>query len=137
MFGREFQLTVTELGITAYWIFAGLMAAELLNIPAEYMYTDHLNPTVIAWNWSFFPIDIAFAICGLTARFGGIRPSLRHGLEIIAATLMLAAGIMAISFWAIRGEFDPWWWGPNFWLIGLAVWSLVVKIRAASQTPPR
>lgn len=111
-------LTITEVGMLAYWALAALMAAGALPVPPEYMYSDHLNPLVVAWNWSFLPIDIAFALCGLSARFGNLRNAAM--LEIIGLTLMLCAGLMAISFWAFLGAFDPMWWGVNLWLMGLA-----------------
>lgn len=111
-------LTITEVGMLAYWALAALMAAGALTVPPEYMYSDHLNPLVVAWNWSFLPIDIAFALCGLAARFGRLRNATM--LEIISLTLMLCAGLMAISFWVFLGAFDPMWWGLNLWLMVLA-----------------
>ena len=89
------------------------------------MYSDYENPLVIAWNWSFFPIDIAFALIGLSARFARVSGALKFKLEIIAAVLMLCAGLMAISFWIVTADFEPMWWGMNIWLVLLGALNLV------------
>ena len=108
----------------AYWVLAAVLVIGLIHIPPEYMYSDYENPLVVAWNWSFFPIDIVFVICGLWARFGGLRPPLPRHLSLIGATLMFCAGTMAISFWSITGEFEPLWWGMNLWLVVLVLWAI-------------
>ncbi len=103
-----------------YWALAAALVLGVVAIPPEYMYSDYQNPLIVAWNWSFFPIDLAFALCGLTARFGRLSPTLATHLSVIGATLMFCAGAMAISFWSIAGDFDPMWWGLNLWLILLS-----------------
>ena len=37
-------LTVTELGMILYWLFAGMVALDLIEVPPEYMYSDFKNP---------------------------------------------------------------------------------------------
>jgi hypothetical protein len=115
----------TELSMLAYWILAAALSLGLVSINPSLMYSDYQNPLVIAWNWSFFPIDVAFAVIGLTARFGVKDGSLRFKLEVIAGVLMLCAGLMAISYWTITGDFDPTWWGMNLWLIILGATNVV------------
>lgn len=117
--------TITEFGMLLYWVLAGALVLELVSIDPSLMYSDHQNPIVVAWNWSFFPIDVAFAIIGLTARFWIGRGHLRFKLEVTAAVLMLCAGLMAISYWAINGDFDPVWWSMNIWLIVLGLSNLI------------
>lgn len=117
--------TITELAMLTYWILAGALALSLISIDPSLMYSDYENPLVVAWNWSFFPIDVAFAIIGLTARFGVQAGHLRFKLEVIAAVLMLCAGLMAVSYWTITGDFDLTWWGMNIWLIILGAANLV------------
>lgn len=108
-----------------YWFLAGALSLGLISIDPSLMYSDYQNPLVIAWNWSFFPIDIAFAIIGLTARFGTKAGQVRFKLEIIASVLMFCAGLMAVSYWMITGDFDLTWWGMNIWLIFLGGTNLV------------
>lgn len=110
-------LTLTEVGMLLYWAIAGLSAMGFLAIPPDWMYSDYRNPVIIAWNWSFFPIDVIFAVSGLIATFGHMKPQSRERLQIFALTLMFCAGLMAISFWVIRGSFSPFWWGVNIWLM--------------------
>ena len=88
------------------------------------MYSDYKNPLVVAWNWSFFPIDIAFASIGLFAKYGNAAGTLKFKLEILAATLMFCAGLMAISYWVITGDFNPSWWAVNIGLIFLGLLNL-------------
>lgn len=119
-----------------YWVLAAAMALGLLQIDPELMYSDYENPLVVAWNWSFFPIDIAFATIGLVARFGRVSADLGHTLEIIAATLMICAGLMAISYWSITGDFSPLWWAVNLWLVGLGAANLTCIRPAANLSHP-
>ena len=125
----QILLTITEAGMLLYWLLALLMAMGAVSIAPEYMYSDHLNPTIVAWNWSFFPIDLAFAGIGLYARYGSLSGTRQSVAAAFALALMFCAGLMAISFWALMGEFDGFWWTMNAWLILLAakaLWELCV-----------
>ena len=108
-----------------YWVLAGALVLELITIDPSLMYSDYQNPLVVAWNWSFFPIDVAFAIIGLTARFGSFSGTIKLKLETTASVLMICAGLMAISFWTITGDFNATWWGMNIWLIVLGLTNLI------------
>ena len=70
MNGNKLRLTLTEGGMILYWIFASLVALDVLMVAPEYMYSDYTNPTMVARNWSFLPIDALFAVAGLYGRFG-------------------------------------------------------------------
>lgn len=120
--GLKTSLLVTDIGFLAYWGLTALAAAGLIAIPGEYLYSDYHNPLVVAWNWSFMPLDVILSLVGLSAvahhRAG--KASWR-GLAIVSLALTFCAGLMAISFWAIRGDFDPTWWSVN---AALVVWPL-------------
>lgn len=120
----KFFLVVTEIAMLLYWVLISLVSLGVLSIPPEWMYSDHTNPLVVAWNWSFLPIDVLFSVTGLLAIYGKFSVKKKQSLMIISLTLMFCAGIMAISFWAIRGEFDLFWWGMNIWLmiLPLLIW---------------
>lgn len=115
-------LWVTDLLFLAYWTLTLLKAIGAVNIPDEYLYSGYDDPVIVAWNWSFFPLDVSFSICGLMAlrRYRRGHPSwvMYAGVSLC---LTFCAGLMAISFWTIRGEFDPSWWIPNFII---TVWPL-------------
>jgi len=115
-------LSFTEGGMILYWVFAILVALGVILVSPEYMYSDYENPTVVAWNWSFLPIDVTFAVTGLYGRYGKVLDSRQTLLSTFSLSLMFCAGLMAISFWAIVGSFDPFWWGINLWLMLLASW---------------
>jgi len=89
------------------------------------MYPDYENPTVVAWNWSFLPLDVTFAVAGLYSRYGKLVGARQAIVSTFSLSLMFCAGLMAISFWIVAQTFDLFWWGINLWLILLASWALV------------
>lgn len=129
----KFATTTTEILMVVYWIFATALVLGVISIDPNLMYSDYNNPLIVAWNWSFFPIDIAFAVIGLTAKFGRFSAGRRLKLETIAATLMMCAGLMAVSFWIITGDFSLEWWAVNVWLIVLGILNL---LQSNSDTIP-
>lgn len=125
MISTKTLLTITEGGMILYWIFASSVALELISVPPEYMYSDYANPTVVAWNWSFLPLDLTFALTGLYSRYGKMTLSRQATLSTFSLSLMWCAGLMAVSFWVVVGSYDPFWWGINLWLVLLATWVLM------------
>ncbi len=101
-----------------YWVVTILMALNILAIPSEWLFNDYDNPQVIAWNWSFFPIDIALSLTGLHAlRLEDKGNSAWKYWALVSLTLTVCAGLMAISYWAIIKDFDIAWWAPNLFLM--------------------
>lgn len=89
----------TDLGFLLYWI-ASAVGVVSLN-----------GGRVIAdWNWSFLALDLLAIGTGLTSLLLGRRgfPS-APVLMVISLALTGAAGLMAVNFWALRGEYDPAW----------------------------
>lgn len=115
-------LTVTDVLFLAYWTVAALDAARLLQIPADWLYAHAHEPRVVAWNWSFLPLDIAFSLTGLyavrLARQGD--PAWRQ-MALVSLVLTMVAGGMAVSYWALLREFDPAWFLPN---LALLLWPI-------------
>lgn len=120
-------LLVTDLGMLAYWGLTVAKAAGLVDVPDEWLFSDYENPVVVAWNWSFFPLDVVFSVCGLSAAWlqrrghPGYRP-----LLALSMVLTWCAGFMALCFWAVRGDFDAAWWAVNAFLM---VWPMVFAPR--------
>jgi len=117
-----FALTVTDWLFIAYWMASGLDKLGLVHVPADLLYANAHDPRVVAWNWSFFPLDIAFSVVGLAA----VRASRRgrpvwRPLALISLVLTMVAGGMAVSYWTLLGEFDPAWFLPN---LALLLWPL-------------
>nr|WP_026342159.1 DUF5360 family protein [Paenibacillus fonticola] len=87
-------------------------------IPAEYAYSDYTNPILVAWNWSFFPLDMAISLTGLSAIYlHRKRCKEWKSIALISLVLTFCSGLMAISYWGIRLELDPVWWIPNLALM--------------------
>ncbi|MDA9009475.1 YvaD family protein [Alphaproteobacteria bacterium] len=101
-----------------------------IYVPPEYMYSDYQNPFIVAWNWSFLPLDVLFAVLGLAARFFVQSRSRELILSTLSLALMFCAGLMAVSFWIIQGSFDPFWWGINIWLMALSGFVLSRRLTA-------
>lgn len=114
---------VVDLGFIAYW---AVTALQLL--PAEWLYQDYANPLMVAWNWSFAPLDLAVSVTGLWSLNLWRRRDPRYArLALVSLALTSASGFQAISFWVARCEFDPWWWAPNLFLL-LYPWFFIVKL---------
>ena len=120
--GLKTSLLITDIGFLTYWALTALVAVDFLDVPGEYLYSDYHNPLVVAWNWSFMPLDVALSLCGLGAVALHRRGrSAWRGLAIVSLSLTFCAGLMAISFWTIRGDFDIAWWTVN---LALMIWPL-------------
>ncbi|MDR0270926.1 DUF5360 family protein [Paenibacillus sp.] len=91
-------------------------ATALGLIPPEWAYSDYSNPILIAWNWSFFPIDMLVSLTGLTALYLYRKQSPTwKSAALISLVLTFCSGMMAIAYWGIRQEFDPAC--PNLFLL--------------------
>ena len=104
---------VVDIGFIIYWL---ITLFKL--IPAEYLFNDYQNPILVAWNWSFLPLDLLISATGLTSvyLYNQKREEWRN-LALISLVLTSCSGLQAIAFWVIRLEFDPVWWIPNLFLL--------------------
>jgi len=104
---------VTDLGFIVYW------AITLLHIiPDSYLFKDYNNPILHAWNWSFLPLDILISITGLISLYNYKQGNpIWSKMALISLILTSCSGLQAISFWALRNDFDISWWVPNLYLL--------------------
>ncbi|MFD0362918.1 DUF5360 family protein [Nocardia sp. GCM10030253] len=102
-------MLITDIGFLLYWAIA---FAHL--IPPEFAYKDYADPVLSDWNFSFVALDLAASATGLASlcRGNGSRT-----LMTVSLTLTSTAGLQAIAFWALRGDFSPAWWIPNLFLL--------------------
>lgn len=129
--GLATTLRVLDWAMILYWSVLGLACIQFLSLPAATMYDGYGTPIIDAWNWSFAPLDLAFAITGLASIHMAGKGDVRwKPLAIISLSLTFCAGLMAISFWAIKGEFNAGWWLPNLLLMIAALYWLPQLIRA-------
>jgi hypothetical protein len=102
-----------DVGFLAYWSAVGLHL-----LPASVMFPDYTDPRVVAWNWSFLPLDVAASATGLAAahllRRGGAAVAT---LLPVSLALTAAAGGLAVAYWLLRGQVDPFWLAPNLVLL--------------------
>ncbi len=103
----------TDIGFILYWI------VTLFHIiPKEYLFNDYSNPILVAWNFSFLPLDLLISFTGLSSLF-----LYRKGIEywnqvaLVSLVLTFCSGLQAIVFWIIRLDFDLTWWLPNLFLL--------------------
>jgi hypothetical protein len=113
----RWNLLITDVGFIVYWV-----SAALNLFPSDWLYKDYDDPILFAWNWSFAPVDLAASLLGLSslvlARKGSKSWPL---LSMLSVSLTFCAGLMAVSFWTIRRDFEPGWWVPNLYLV---IWTL-------------
>ena len=134
--GLRVSLSVIDYGMLLYWSISALSALGIIRLSGEYMYAGYGDPMMGAWNWSFAPLDIIFAITGLYAVKLARRGDARwHSLALISLSLTFCAGLMAIAFWAIIGFFDLSWWLPNVLLMVIPAFWMVRLLAENSANP--
>lgn len=119
-------MLITDIGFLLYWAIA---FAEL--IPPEFAYKDYADPILSDWNFSFVALDLAASITGLASL---CRTSGWRTLMTVSLTLTSTAGLQAIAFWALRGDFSPMWWIPNLFLLLFPIPALVLLTCNASAS---
>ena len=126
MSGTKAFLVVTDVGLAAYWI---LTAIGVISVGHDGWIT--------AWNWSFLPLDALAIIAGLLWSTLPRDHPWAAAMFAVALALTHAAGLMAISFFVLWGDWDASWWLVNLWLmcmpIGLAICA-ALRNRTAPQS---
>lgn len=106
-------LLITDIGFIIYWLITGLHL-----IPDSWAFKDYNNPILVAWNWSFFPLDMFISGTGLTSIYLYYKKKpFWKKLCLITLVLTFCSGLQAISFWALRMDFDISWWAVNLYLL--------------------
>ncbi|GLZ78803.1 hypothetical protein Afil01_36100 [Actinorhabdospora filicis] len=96
----------TDVGLLAYW------TASALGV-----FTAYRDGVMADWNWSFLGLDLMVSATGLTALWLARRGNpAGRSLMLVSLALTHAAGLSALNFWALRGDYSPGWWAPNLWL---------------------
>jgi hypothetical protein len=116
---------VTDIGFIIYWI---VTYFEL--IPKAIAFKDYDNPIVIAWNWSFFPLDILVSFTGLFILYlyRLYRESWKS-YALISLVLTFCSGIQAIAYWAFIKDFDLTWWAFNLYLMIYPLFFITLLIK--------
>lgn len=135
--GLRWTFRLLDWGMITYWSIISLGALAIITLPKSFMYDGYGTPVIDAWNWSFAPLDILFAVLGLASiQLERRQDSRWKALAIASLSLTFCAGLMAIGFWAIRGDFNPSWWIPNILLMILPIyWFFPLFAVPASNEP--
>lgn len=99
-------LIVTDLGLLAYWT---LTAVGVISVGT--------GDVLLAWNWSFLPLDLFAVTAGLTWSLLPTGHRWSMPLFLCALTLTFSAGLLAVSFFALWGAWALSWWLVNLWLM--------------------
>lgn len=119
----RWSILITDILFLVYWSISLVALTGAITLPATFMYGGFDQPRVVAWNWSFLPLDVAFSISGLMAVGAARRgdPAWRS-LALISLCFTIAAGGLAIGYWTILQEFDPAWFLPN---LAIFLWPFI------------
>ncbi|MFN7398528.1 MAG: DUF5360 family protein [Sandaracinobacter sp.] len=116
--GLRLFFRIVDSAMLLYWAASFAACLGLVTLPAAAMYDGYGTQMVDAWNWSFLPLDIAFAMTGLwSVRLHRQQDPRWRGLAIVSLVLTMCAGGMAIAFWVLAGDFNWSWWLPNLILL--------------------
>lgn len=117
-----------DVGFVVYWV---LVAGRLL--PPEAMFAEYDDPRVAAWNWTFLPLDLAASATGFAA-VAALRAGSPAAPARLAVSLALTAtaGGAAVAYWALRGQWDPWWMLPNLLLLVVPLPMLARLVRSGA-----
>lgn len=109
----KYLFLLVDIGFILYWLITLLKL-----IPAEYLYSDYNNPMMVDWNWSFLPLDLFISFTGLMSvhQYNKSDKSWEKW-ALMSLVLTFTSGLQAISFWALRGDFDLTWWLFNGFLM--------------------
>ncbi len=113
-------MLITDLCFLTYWIATVFGAVSV-------------GPDLVIrqWNWSFLGLDLTAIAFGLSGLVIGRRDA-AAALPVITVSLSLtsAAGLMALNFYLVSGDYDPRWWIPNLWLFAFPAFALVSLLRS-------
>ncbi len=123
-----FFSSLVDIGFIIYWLIVWTKF-----VPDELMFKDYANPILQAWNWFVLDgLDLLVSCSGkLAFHFWRRQNPIWQPLFIVSLSLMFCAGLQAIAFWWIRGDFEWSWWIMNLILIFIPVFSgtLLFKTR--------
>jgi hypothetical protein len=128
-------LLIVDLGFITYWTITVLHL-----LPPSWLYAHHDEPVMVAWNFSFLPLDLAVSATGLGAVVLSRRRDIRwQKAALLSLAFTSASGLNAIAFWLLRRDFDLGWWLPNLVLM-LGPWPWIwrlVRDQPAALLPAR
>lgn len=99
---------LVDVGFIVYWI------VTLFNLMPQ----DYENPILVAWNWSFLPLDLLISFTGFFSIYlYNKRNKNWSSIALISLLFTFCSGLQAITFWIIRMDFDLSLWILNLFLL--------------------
>ena len=109
----KYFLLINDIGFIVYWLITILHI-----IPEAYLFKDYNDTIMVAWNWSFFPLDMCISFSGISSVILYKRKNpLWSRIALISLVLTFCSGLQAVSFWFLRSDFDIVWWISNLYLL--------------------
>lgn len=115
-------ILITDLAFALYWVVSAALLAGLVDVPEAYLFSGYHDRHLMAWNWSFLPLDLAATAFGAWAILASRQKREWRTLAAVSLALWSTAGGTAIAYWTLMAEFDPSWFLPNLLVF---VWPLV------------
>ncbi|PFV82811.1 hypothetical protein COL05_09690 [Bacillus sp. AFS059628] len=109
----KYFFLITDFGFVIYWLIT-----IFHMIPQEYLFKDYEDPILVAWNWSFLPLDLLISLTGFLSLY--LHSKQKHiwsHFAFLSLILTFCSGLQALTFWTIRLDFDISWWIPNLYLL--------------------
>ncbi len=125
----KYFFLLTDFGFIAYWLITVLHL-----VPEIYLYKDYHNPLLVAWNWSFLPLDLCVSATGLISVYLYKQKNLLwQPVALVSLVLTLCSGLQALAFWSIRGDLDLSWWLPNTYLLTYPLFFITNLLKRAAS----
>lgn len=87
----KINFLITDIGFVLYWI---ITLFHL--IPDEYLFKDYKNPVLVAWNFSFLPLDLLISFTGLLSlSLYKQRMNIWNKIALISLILTFCSGLQA------------------------------------------
>lgn len=125
----KYFFLITDVGFVLYWLITFFHL-----IPAEYLFKDYHDPILVAWNWSFLPLDLLISITGFISLYLYSKQNTRWAsYALISLVLTFCSGLQAIAFWSFRLDFDWTWWLFNLYLLLYPCFYMKLVIKQAHR----
>jgi hypothetical protein len=127
-------IVITDVVFSLYWALSAAYLSGLVDVPDAYLFSGYHDRHLVAWNWSFFPLDLAATAFGAWAILASRRQGEWRTLAAVSLALWSTAGGMAVAYWTLMGEFDPSWFLPNLVVFVWPLFFLPGLIRPSAST---
>ena len=127
-------IVITDVAFSLYWVLSAAYLSGIVHVPEAYLFSGYHDRHLVAWNWSFLPLDLAATAFGAWAILASRRQGEWRTLAAVSLALWSTAGGMAVAYWTLMGEFDPSWFLPNLLVFVWPLFFLPNLVRAPTSS---